>query len=66
LTRHAEIVEPKPAEGISCRDLEDVKFIDCLLGSTARCLVTGDKDLLDVKMKRALILTPRQFCDRYL
>jgi hypothetical protein len=39
--------------------------LDCG-GSKARCLVTGDKDLREVRTKAALILTPRQFCDRYL
>lgn len=66
LTRYGELVEPSPAEGISCRDPEDMKFIDCLLHSKARFLVTGDNDLLCLKIKTASILTPRQFCDRHL
>jgi uncharacterized protein len=66
LRRYAVLDQPERVPGISCRDPEDLKFIDCLLHSRADCLVTGDKDLLDVKLKMASILTPRQFCDRYL
>jgi putative PIN family toxin of toxin-antitoxin system len=66
VTRYGELVHPQPIPGVSCRDPEDVKFLECLLDSKARCLVTGDKDLLKVRTKAALILTPRQFCDRYL
>jgi putative PIN family toxin of toxin-antitoxin system len=66
VTRYGELVHPGPISGASCRDPDDVKFLECLLHSKAHCLVTGDKDLLDVRTKAALILTPRQFCDRYL
>ena len=66
VTRYGELVHSGPISGVSCRDPEDVKFLECLIDSKARCLVTGDKDLLEVRMKAASILTPRQFCDRYL
>ena len=66
VTRYGELVHPGPISGVSCRDPEDVKFLECLLSSKARFLVTGDKDLLEVRTKAALILTPRQFCHRYL
>jgi putative PIN family toxin of toxin-antitoxin system len=66
LTRYGELVEPGPVTGIFCRDPGDVKFIACLRQSKADCLVTGDKDLLDADLKEGLVLTPRQFCDRYL
>jgi uncharacterized protein len=64
--RYGEIVQPVEASGISCRDPADIKFIDCLLQSKARCLMSGDKDLLAVQFRAASILGPRQFCDRYL
>jgi predicted nucleic acid-binding protein len=63
--RYGVLDQPERVPGISCRDPEDLKFIECLLHSGANCLVTGDKDVLDVKLKTASILTPRQFCDRY-
>ncbi len=66
LSRYGELVQPDPVAGLSCRDPEDVKFIDCLLQSKARCLVTGDKDLLELRVKAVSILSPREFCDRCL
>jgi putative PIN family toxin of toxin-antitoxin system len=66
LRRYGVLDQPERVLEISCRDPEDLKFIDCLLHSAAHCLVSGDKDLLDVKVKMASILTPRQFCDQYL
>ncbi len=66
LVRYGERVQPRPPASIACRDPEDAKFIDCLLHSKALCLVSGDKDLLEARVEQALILSPRQFCDRYL
>ena len=66
LSDYGELVQPGVMTGIFCRDPEDVKFIECLLHARARCLVTGDKDLLELKLKTVSILTPRQFCDQYL
>lgn len=66
MRRYGEFDRPERVPGISCRDPEDLKFIECLIHSGADCLVTGDKDLLEVKLKTASILTPRQFCTQYL
>jgi putative PIN family toxin of toxin-antitoxin system len=66
LRRYGEIVQPVAASGVSCRDPADIKFLDCLIQSRARCLVSGDKDLLAVEFGAISILSPRQFCDRYL
>jgi len=33
----------------ACRDPGDDKFISCALSANADCIVTGDKDLLDLK-----------------
>ena len=66
LTRYGQLFHPKRLPGIYCRDPEDMKFLECLLSSKARCLVTGDRDLLDVPIQPGRILTPRQFCERYL
>ena len=32
-----------------CRDPEDDKFISCAISANADCIVTGDKDLFDLK-----------------
>jgi putative PIN family toxin of toxin-antitoxin system len=37
----------KPVKGV-CRDPEDDKFISCAISAGADCIVTGDKDLLDL------------------
>jgi uncharacterized protein len=66
LARYGELVQPRSMGSAFCRDPEDVKFIDCLLQSRARCLVSGDRDLLEMKVERASILSPRQFCEQYL
>ena len=66
LRRYGELVHPHTSRQFTCRDPDDVKFIDCLVESKARCLVTGDKDLLQTDLKTPAILTPRQFCERYL
>lgn len=63
---YGDLHQSERVPGISCRDPQDLKFIECLLHSGADYLVTGDKDLLDAKLKTASILTPRQFCDRFL
>jgi len=33
----------------ACRDPEDDKFISCAISANADCIVTGDKDLTDLK-----------------
>lgn len=44
------------------RDCHDDMFIDCALASEADYLVTGDRDLLDLKGKLDLeIVTPMEF-----
>lgn len=66
LTRYGELIHRHSSVQFTCRDPDDVKFIDCVVQSKARLLVTGDKDLLELDLKAATILTARQFCDRYL
>jgi uncharacterized protein len=66
LARYGDLAQPKSLGTTFCRDLADVKFIECLLQSRAQCLVSGDRDLLEAKVERASILSPRQFCDQYL
>lgn len=37
LTRYGELVQPGDVPRVSCRDPEDLKFLDCLFHSTAAC-----------------------------
>ncbi len=50
-----------------CRDPDDNKFIECAVDSRAIYIVSGDKDLLDIKKYKDIkILTAKEFCDMYL
>jgi predicted nucleic acid-binding protein len=47
-----------------CRDPRDDKFIELAIAGQAKCIVTGDKDLLNLHPFGELaILTPRQFLE---
>ncbi|MBI2440159.1 MAG: putative toxin-antitoxin system toxin component, PIN family [Lentisphaerae bacterium] len=47
-----------------CRDPKDNKYLELAHESQASCIVTGDKDLLDLNPYRGIsIQTPRQFLD---
>ncbi len=50
-----------------CRDPDDNKFIECAVDSRAIYIVSGDKDLLDIKKYKDIkILTAKEFCDMYI
>ncbi len=49
-----------------CRDLDDNKFLELLVDSDAKFLITGDKDLLILKSEseyQHLIISPRDFLE---
>ena len=60
----AKIVQPKQKIQV-CRDPEDDMLLECCLASNANILITGDKDLFDVKdsVVNLKILTPREFME---
>ena len=46
----------------ACRDPKDDKFLELAVSGGARCLVTGDQDLLSLHPFRGIpVLTPAQF-----
>ena len=57
-----DIVHPaKTVTGV-CRDKDDDNVLACALDADADNLVTGDKDLLQLKVFRGIrIITPREF-----
>jgi putative PIN family toxin of toxin-antitoxin system len=56
------IVSETDEEITSCRDKKDNKFLEIAVAGSARCLVTGDQDLLALHPFRAIsILTPAAF-----
>ncbi len=60
----ASVVEGDPAFVSRCRDPNDHHVIATALAATARVIVSGDNDLLDLGAHGAIrIVTPRQFLD---
>ncbi len=58
----AKIVLPSERV-ILCRDMEDNMLLECCLEAKANFLITGDKDLLEIKTMPFIlaILTPRKY-----
>lgn len=55
----SEIDDPGPT---SCRDADDLHVLGLAARSGADCIVTGDKDLLELlRYKRTPVMTPREF-----
>ena len=49
-----------------CRDPDDDKFINCAIDGKCKYIVSGDKDLLDIKRFQDIeIMTVRGFMDEY-
>ena len=57
-----ETVNPSEAPAGACRDKDDDSVLACAVEAAAEYLVTGDKDLLHMKMFKGIrIVTPREF-----
>lgn len=68
LRRYREAVELVPVRTVicACRDPRDDKFLEVAVNGSARCIVTGDADLLVLHPFRGIaILTPRTFLDEF-
>ncbi|MCK4626233.1 MAG: putative toxin-antitoxin system toxin component, PIN family [Phycisphaerae bacterium] len=64
LRRRMELVEPVQVPVKSCRDPDDLPVLGTALAAGADCLVTGDRDLLDLGQFHSIpILSPRAFHD---
>lgn len=56
------LVMEAPRFSQECRDPDDNKFIDCAIAGQASFLISGDKDLLDLKIVSGIpIVSPRTF-----
>ena len=61
-----EIIEAKTKVTLS-RDPDDDKFLGCAKDAKALYIVSGDKDLLELKkFENIEIVTAKDFCERYL
>jgi putative PIN family toxin of toxin-antitoxin system len=65
LRKQATLVAPAKVPADACRDRTDLAVLGTALAARADCLVTGDRELLDLgTFHRTAILTPRAFHDR--
>jgi len=65
LREHAALVKPAKVPANACRDHSDLPVLGTAVAAESDCLVTGDRDLLDLKEFRGIpILSPRAFHDR--
>lgn len=68
LSLQAEVVEPAALLNDECSDIDDLPVLGTLVAALERdqaeCLVTGDKDLLELS-ERYPIMSVAQFCERY-
>jgi len=56
------VVHPSPLNQSVCRDPDDDAILACALEAKADYLVTGDEDLLELKVFKGIrIVTPRDF-----
>jgi len=64
INENAKFYRPTEIPEDSCRDPKDLHVLGLAQVGNAECIVTGDKDLLELKhFKSCPILTPRQFSD---
>jgi len=64
LTR-MEVVAPPPLPTPACRDADDDNVLAAAIAGACDCIVTGDKDLLDLRAFQAIqIASPGQFWRR--
>jgi len=65
LREHATMVRPAKVPSGACRDRTDLPVLGTALAAGADCLVTGDRDLLDLGTFHEIqVLSPRALHDR--
>ena len=65
LRERATMVRPAKVPSGACRDRTDLPVLGTALAAGADCLVTGDRDLLDLGTFRKIqVLSPRALHDR--
>ena len=65
LTVSATLVTSPPLPERVSRDPDDDKFLACALAAGVDCVVSGDRDLLDVSSYEGIVvLSPRDFFDQ--
>lgn len=65
LRRNSEIVVPVDVSHDAVGDVDDLPVLGTAVAGRADCLITGDKQLLDLESYHGIsILSPRQFYER--
>jgi putative PIN family toxin of toxin-antitoxin system len=65
LAKEVELIEIKE-EITDCRDPKDNKFLELAVCGDANCIISGDKDLLELNPFRGIaVLKPDEFLKRY-
>lgn len=65
LREQAILVTPAKVPANICRDRDDLPVLGTAVAAEADCLVTGDRDLLELKQVQSIpILSPRAFYDQ--
>lgn len=64
---HALLVLPVKLHDDACTDRDDIKFLECALGSRADCVVSGDRALLRSSGYAGVeVVTPSEFVRHHL
>jgi len=67
LVMTAEIIEPPGLTEQVSRDPDDDKFIACALAGDCQCIISGDKDLLELSCYQGIkVVAPREFLESVL
>ena len=62
---YCEVVTPsRKHAGLTCRDPDDIKFLQLAVEGSAEFLVTGDSDLLSATVQGVVVITPGGLRDR--
>lgn len=65
LRRHSEIVVPADVSRDAVGDVDDLPVLGTAVSGRADCLITGDKQLLDLEHYQGIpTFSPRQFYER--
>lgn len=67
LSENTQVLNYKPFEKQVCRDRDDDKVLALALSNNVRIVITGDKDLLDLKKYKSVsLLSPKEFWKMHL
>jgi len=67
IANNSEMIQAPPLPSQVCDDPDDDKFLACALACNARCVISGDKHLLNVAVYQGIpIIKPGTFVNEYL